>query len=176
MYTHRSSHLQHNLLDLIERDLIVAAIIEFCRARTLVRRHLLRVLEQPAVFEIHGNAGRAELPGLRSYGAHREPGAQAGPLEPHWFLGVVAPCSPDNHLKIEPMAPARKLAAFALTVFLLLGSSVALAQTPAPVAPTTPVERDDDFDWGWLGLLGLIGLAGLMRRDRTPEVRHRTTP
>ena len=24
--------------------------------------------------------------------------------------------------------------------------------------------RDDDRDWGWLGLLGLIGLAGLLRR------------
>jgi hypothetical protein len=27
-------------------------------------------------------------------------------------------------------------------------------------------DRNDNFDWGWLGLLGLGGLAGLMGRDR----------
>lgn len=35
--------------------------------------------------------------------------------------------------------------------------------------------RDDDTDFGWIGLLGLIGLAGLMgRRDRT-TIRSGTT-
>ncbi|NJR39981.1 MAG: WGxxGxxG-CTERM domain-containing protein [Leptolyngbyaceae cyanobacterium CSU_1_4] len=44
--------------------------------------------------------------------------------------------------------------------------------TTAPINPTItdtpPVERNDGFDWGWLGLLGLIGLAGL----RKPEERQ----
>lgn len=41
--------------------------------------------------------------------------------------------------------------------------------------PTRVVERDDDTDFGWLGLLGLAGLAGLLKKpkqvvvDRTPD-------
>ena len=31
-------------------------------------------------------------------------------------------------------------------------------------------DRDDDTDWGWLGLLGLAGLLGLMPRKRHPVV------
>ena len=34
--------------------------------------------------------------------------------------------------------------------------------------------REDDRDWGWLGLLGLAGLLGLMPRKRTAVV-HETT-
>ena len=34
------------------------------------------------------------------------------------------------------------------------------------------VERDDDNDWGWLGLLGLAGLLGLMPKRRVPVVRE----
>lgn len=33
-------------------------------------------------------------------------------------------------------------------------------------------DRDDGFDYGWLGLAGLIGLLGLMPRDR--RERHAT--
>lgn len=36
--------------------------------------------------------------------------------------------------------------------------------------PTTTVRRDDDTNWGWLGLLGLAGLAGLM--PRRAKVQH----
>jgi hypothetical protein len=39
--------------------------------------------------------------------------------------------------------------------------------TGTDTTTTTPVQterRDDNFDWGWLGLLGLIGLAGLNGR------------
>jgi hypothetical protein len=36
---------------------------------------------------------------------------------------------------------------------------------PVVTDTTTPVERNDGFDWGWLGLLGLIGLAGLTRKS-----------
>lgn len=41
------------------------------------------------------------------------------------------------------------------------------ANTPAG----TPVQttRDDDTDWGWLGLIGLLGLAGLLRRRDAPD-------
>ncbi|HEX8129129.1 MAG TPA: WGxxGxxG family protein [Pyrinomonadaceae bacterium] len=35
--------------------------------------------------------------------------------------------------------------------------------------------RDDDTDWGWLGLLGLAGLLGLMPRKKH-EVHVRDTP
>lgn len=37
---------------------------------------------------------------------------------------------------------------------------------------TRVVERDNDTDWGWLGLLGLLGLAGLMPKKRTVEVHQ----
>ena len=58
-------------LDLIERDLVVAAIIELGRARALVRRHLLRVFEQTAVEQIDGDAGRPEA-------VTADPGEKAG--------------------------------------------------------------------------------------------------
>ncbi|HEX8367068.1 MAG TPA: WGxxGxxG family protein [Pyrinomonadaceae bacterium] len=43
---------------------------------------------------------------------------------------------------------------------------------------TRVVERDNDFDWGWLGLLGLLGLAGLIPKRRKVEVQEfrDTTP
>jgi hypothetical protein len=37
---------------------------------------------------------------------------------------------------------------------------------------TRVVERDNDTDWGWLGLLGLLGLAGLLPKKRTVEVQE----
>ncbi len=41
---------------------------------------------------------------------------------------------------------------------------------------TRVVERDNDTDWGWIGLLGLLGLAGLIPKKRTVEVQqHRDT-
>jgi hypothetical protein len=64
------------------------------------------------------------------------------------------------------MSKTRKVAAFALSAFLLVGGAdAAFSQVSAP-PPATAADRDNDFDWGWLGLLGLIGLAGLMKRDR----------
>lgn len=39
--------------------------------------------------------------------------------------------------------------------------------------------RDDNRDWGWVGLLGLLGLTGLLRRrdahDRVPDTTNRAT-
>jgi MYXO-CTERM domain-containing protein len=37
---------------------------------------------------------------------------------------------------------------------------------------TRVVEREDDTDWGWLGLLGLLGLAGLIPKKRKVEVQE----
>lgn len=62
------------------------------------------------------------------------------------------------------------------SALILAGPGLAAAQTTTTeqptttTAPVTPIDRDDDFDWGWVGLLGLAGLAGLMRRE--PVVRH----
>jgi MYXO-CTERM domain-containing protein len=56
---------------------------------------------------------------------------------------------------------------------------VAAAQTPADTAArsTMPGDvRDNDTDWGWLGLLGLAGLLGLRRRDRTEHVEAPRRP
>lgn len=42
--------------------------------------------------------------------------------------------------------------------------------TSANRTETRTIERNNDFDWGWLGLLGLLGLAGLMANKRSVEV------
>jgi len=49
---------QHNPLDLIERDLVAATIIELRRARALVHCHLLRMVEEVAVLKTDRDAGR----------------------------------------------------------------------------------------------------------------------
>lgn len=46
--------------------------------------------------------------------------------------------------------------------------------TTSPRQGVDNTSRDNDFDWGWLGLLGLAGLAGLAGRKRPDEVRYRT--
>jgi hypothetical protein len=56
----RSASLQNNALDLIESDLVVAPIVKLCRACALMRCHLLGVLEETAIEQIDGDAGRAE--------------------------------------------------------------------------------------------------------------------
>jgi hypothetical protein len=40
---------------------------------------------------------------------------------------------------------------------------------------TRTVQRDEGFDWGWLGLLGLAGLAGLLPKKRTVEIHSNQT-
>ena len=47
--------------------------------------------------------------------------------------------------------------------------------TGATRTETRTVERDDDTDWGWLGLLGLAGLLGLLPKKRTVEVHENRT-
>ena len=69
-----------------------------------------------------------------------------------------------------------------LSVALLAGplsvGVFAQAKDPSRVSTETrrTIEtRDDDFDWGWLGLVGLIGLAGLRRRDEPRAYRETQT-
>ena len=56
----------------------------------------------------------------------------------------------------------------AATTALLLGVAVAapaVAQGTDAATTTANVEtRDDDMDYGWVGLLGLLGLMGLKRK------------
>ncbi|CAM4303844.1 WGxxGxxG family protein [Deinococcus marmoris] len=68
----------------------------------------------------------------------------------------------------------KRFAQSTLLLSLLLAPVSAFAQTDTTTGTTdtttgtttsTPVNTDDGFDWGWLGLLGLAGLAGLRRRD-----------
>lgn len=61
-----------------------------------------------------------------------------------------------------------------------VGSGAALqAQDRREVPPqtinTVDHDRDDGFEWGWVGLLGLVGLAGLMRRESHDRTVVRTT-
>jgi hypothetical protein len=59
------------------------------------------------------------------------------------------------------------------------GSGTGGASTPRATATDTTAarteQRDDGFDWGWLGLLGLAGLAGLRRQQPTTYDRSSTT-
>ena len=43
-------------------------------------------------------------------------------------------------------------------------------ESTAPTLDTTPFQetKDDNNNWGWLGLLGLIGLANLLRKPQAP--------
>ena len=60
----------------------------------------------------------------------------------------------------------RKVVAGALLTTVLATPIYAMAQVDAPATTTAAHDRDDDMDWGWIGLLGLAGLLGLRRRDR----------
>ena len=68
------------------------------------------------------------------------------------------------------------LAVCLLALPLSWSASAQTGSDPNRTTTSTPVRvvdtRDDDTDWGWLGLLGLAGLAGLLGRRKEP-VRHR---
>jgi len=42
------------------------------------------------------------------------------------------------------------------------GTTTDTTTTTTPTQGVDNTNRDDGFDWGWLGLLGLTGLAGLI--------------
>jgi hypothetical protein len=75
-------HLQHDFLDLIERDLVAAPVIEFCRPRAFVPRHLLSVFKEAAVLEIDGNPGRKRIANIIT--AYRDHAAAL--VSPKFFL------------------------------------------------------------------------------------------
>ena len=55
----------------------------------------------------------------------------------------------------------------ALSTFAASAQTNTNVNTTAPTSQTTRVaERDNDTDYGWLGLLGLAGLAGLLRKPK----------
>jgi hypothetical protein len=49
-----------NPLDLVLGQPFLRSVIKFCRPGTLVRSHLLGVLERPAIREVRGDPGRSE--------------------------------------------------------------------------------------------------------------------
>lgn len=50
-----------------------------------------------------------------------------------------------------------------------LAISMFAQNTNTPAGTPVQTVRDDDRDWGWLGLIGLLGLAGLLRRRDKPD-------
>jgi len=71
-----------------------------------------------------------------------------------------------------------RVSALTLCLVVLLPVMSANAQNSntnvrTETANTRVVERNDGFDWGWLGLLGLLGLSGLLSRPAAPAVVHR---
>lgn len=45
-------------------------------------------------------------------------------------------------------------------------------ENEGPVLDTTPFQetKDDNNNWGWLGLIGLIGLANLFRKSKAADI------
>jgi len=90
-------------------------------------------------------------------------------------------------MKFDTMRQLRA-GVFTLGLAMVSLTMAANAQTPSnsnspninPVQTTRVVERDNDTDWGWLGLIGLTGLAGLLKKpkqvtvDRTSDTTNRT--
>ena len=83
------------------------------------------------------------------------------------------------------MTLKNSLIAISATAFLMCSGVTRKAQTPdqtppSAAAPTDTKDvadrRDDDFDWGWLGLIGLLGLGGLAGRRRDVAVGTTTRP
>ncbi len=62
-----------------------------------------------------------------------------------------------------------------LTAVSITAQNSNVNQTRVDRTETRTVERDNDTDWGWIGLLGLLGLAGLLPKKRAVEVREDRT-
>ena len=76
--------------------------------------------------------------------------------------------------------PKHSMIVISAAAFLVSSAVLVLAQTPTDQTPpadapivTRDVDRDDDFDWGSLGLLGLLGLGGLAGRRHREVVTTR---
>ncbi len=75
------------------------------------------------------------------------------------------------------MKPKKLYLLSAACAVATLSPLVVTAQT-SPAATvrdtTTTVDRDNDHDYGWIGLAGLLGLAGLMPKKKDDR-RYDTT-
>jgi uncharacterized protein YceK len=82
-------------------------------------------------------------------------------------------------MKIFEWSKTARVFVLVICLTVLSGASVSAQNNSSGGGATqqTRVERDNDTDWGWLGLLGLLGLAGLIPRKRNVEVHdnNRTT-
>jgi MYXO-CTERM domain-containing protein len=80
-------------------------------------------------------------------------------------------------MTLKPSMIALSAVAFLMSSAVTLKAQTPSDQTPPSAAPPVTqdvVDRDDDFDWGWIGLLGLLGLGGLAgRRDHVVATRPR---
>jgi hypothetical protein len=81
-------------------------------------------------------------------------------------------------MKKSDLAKSLKVGIITLSLSALPLTLPAFAQTTPDAGittvpgQTTVYDRDDGFDWGWLGLLGLLGLAGLAGKKREEPVRY----
>lgn len=82
-------------------------------------------------------------------------------------------------MKASNLSKFAAASAIAVSLAIVPSTLPASAQTnnttidrTGPTVDTTPFQetRDDNNNWGWLGLLGLIGLANLFRKDEPKTV------
>jgi uncharacterized protein YceK len=72
------------------------------------------------------------------------------------------------------------IAALLLALFFGVSSATTVVAQNGNTAGTgtaanRAADRDDDTDWGWIGLLGLAGLLGLMPKKRVVDNDHNRT-
>lgn len=75
---------------------------------------------------------------------------------------------------LTSLALAVATPALAQTLPIAPAVNIPGAATSTTVDPLAHANRNEHYDFGWLGLLGLIGLAGLMRgrRHDVPGTAH----
>lgn len=76
-------------------------------------------------------------------------------------------------MKVFGWSKIARIGLLVITLTVMTGASVSAQNSNGGMNTTQPtrVERENNTDWGWLGLLGLLGLAGLIPRKQTVQVR-----